>query len=185
METTLLAISNSSSSRSRFGTVVRLCWENKKEGGPSPSQCESTATIAIVVDPVNDPPRAVVANQSYTVHKGIYEESYALKEDETRTIQLHGIDKSGRNRMIGYFLDAVPEETKGRLLEDSMHEILEKSAILKYHNEYRYDMADEISEHRRLTNLGRPDGHGGLIFIGPRFQFKIIELGRNYVNKSF
>ncbi len=41
--------------------------------------------------------------------------------------------------------------------------------------EVREDMADEISEHRRLTNLGMPDGHGGLIFIGPRFQFKIIE----------
>jgi hypothetical protein len=36
-------------------------------------------------------------------------------------------------------------------------------------------MADEISEHIRLANLGRPDGHGGLIFIGPRFQFKIIQ----------
>ena len=38
-----------------------------------------------------------------------------------------------------------------------------------FEREVREDMADEISEHRRLTNLGRPDGHGGLIFIGPRF----------------
>jgi hypothetical protein len=29
------------------------------------------------------------------------------------------------------------------------------------------EMVEELTEHRRLTNLGRPDGHGGEIFIGP------------------
>jgi hypothetical protein len=33
----------------------------------------------------------------------------------------------------------------------------------------REGMVDEKQEHRRLTNLGRPDGHGDLIFTGPRF----------------
>jgi hypothetical protein len=33
----------------------------------------------------------------------------------------------------------------------------------------REGMVDKKQEHRRLTNLGRPNGHGDLIFIGPRF----------------
>jgi hypothetical protein len=33
----------------------------------------------------------------------------------------------------------------------------------------RVGQADELREMRRLANLGRPDGHGGTIFIGPRF----------------
>jgi hypothetical protein len=35
--------------------------------------------------------------------------------------------------------------------------------------EVREGMADEIAEHRRIANLGRPDGHGGVVFIGPTF----------------
>jgi hypothetical protein len=35
--------------------------------------------------------------------------------------------------------------------------------------EVREGMADEVAEHRRMANLGRPDGHGGLVFIGPTF----------------
>jgi hypothetical protein len=31
------------------------------------------------------------------------------------------------------------------------------------------EMAEELRENRRLTNLGRPDGHGGEIFVGPQF----------------
>jgi hypothetical protein len=31
------------------------------------------------------------------------------------------------------------------------------------------EMEEELREHRRLTNLGRPDGHGGEVFIGPRY----------------
>jgi hypothetical protein len=30
-------------------------------------------------------------------------------------------------------------------------------------------MAEELREQRRLTNAGRPDGHGGVLFVGPRF----------------
>jgi hypothetical protein len=30
-------------------------------------------------------------------------------------------------------------------------------------------MAEEIREHGQLANLGRPDGHGGLLFVGPTF----------------
>ena len=33
----------------------------------------------------------------------------------------------------------------------------------------REEMAEELGEHRRLTNVGRPDGHGGVLFVGPRF----------------
>jgi hypothetical protein len=33
--------------------------------------------------------------------------------------------------------------------------------------EVREEMSEEVSDHRRLTNAGRPDGHGGQIFIGP------------------
>jgi hypothetical protein len=33
----------------------------------------------------------------------------------------------------------------------------------------REEMADEIAEYRRLANLGRPDGHGGQVFVGPTF----------------
>jgi hypothetical protein len=32
------------------------------------------------------------------------------------------------------------------------------------------EMAEELREHRRVTNAGRPDGHGGVIFVGPQFQ---------------
>jgi hypothetical protein len=35
--------------------------------------------------------------------------------------------------------------------------------------EVREGMADEIAEHRRIANLGRPDGHDGVVFIGPTF----------------
>jgi hypothetical protein len=31
------------------------------------------------------------------------------------------------------------------------------------------EMAEELSEERRVTNVGRPDGHGGVLFVGPRF----------------
>ena len=31
------------------------------------------------------------------------------------------------------------------------------------------EMTEEFRENRRLTNLGAPDGHGGEVFIGPRF----------------
>jgi hypothetical protein len=31
------------------------------------------------------------------------------------------------------------------------------------------EMAEELGENRRLTNLGAPDGHGGEVFIGLRF----------------
>jgi hypothetical protein len=34
----------------------------------------------------------------------------------------------------------------------------------------RKEMAEEIREERRVTDLGRPDGHGGLLFVGPQFQ---------------
>jgi hypothetical protein len=30
-------------------------------------------------------------------------------------------------------------------------------------------IAEELREHRRVTNVGRPDGHGGVLFVGPRF----------------
>jgi hypothetical protein len=30
-------------------------------------------------------------------------------------------------------------------------------------------MAEELREQRWLTNAGRPDGHGGVLFVGPRF----------------
>jgi hypothetical protein len=32
------------------------------------------------------------------------------------------------------------------------------------------EMAEELREHRWVTNAGRPDGHGVVIFVGPRFQ---------------
>ena len=35
--------------------------------------------------------------------------------------------------------------------------------------EVREEMAEELLENRRLTNLGSPDGHGGEIFVGPQF----------------
>jgi hypothetical protein len=31
------------------------------------------------------------------------------------------------------------------------------------------EMAEEFREHRSLTNLGRPDSHGGEVLIGPWF----------------
>jgi hypothetical protein len=49
--------------------------------------------------------------------------------------------------LISQVVILVPEETKGRLLEDSMHEILEKSVLLKYHNEYPYDQGVNITFH--------------------------------------
>jgi hypothetical protein len=30
-------------------------------------------------------------------------------------------------------------------------------------------MAEELREQRRLANAGRLDGHGGVLFVGPRF----------------
>ncbi len=34
----------------------------------------------------------------------------------------------------------------------------------------REEMAEESREQRRVANAGRPDGHGGVLFVGPRFQ---------------
>ncbi len=39
--------------------------------------------------------------------------------------------------------------------------------------EVREEMSEEVSEHRRLTNAGRPDGHGSQIFIGPRYPTRL------------
>lgn len=33
------------------------------------------------------------------------------------------------------------------------------------------EMAEELRENRRVTNVGRPDGHGGVLFVGPRSFF--------------
>ena len=230
------------------------------------SQCaeqSSSATIAIVVDPINDPPQAVVGNPSYSVHEGIYEAPFALqlagtdiddgdsitaieitsppkmgylylsvsafrhdgllhgkllsdlnytvsgseayveyrylaglsnqvvqgnsvtdsfsfrvrdkggiwsadkstdiqvissvtvvptniifsKEDDTPTVQLHGIDKSGLNRTLGYFIDAAPEESRGFIVEVSKHEALKKGEILKYRDEYPYHQGLNVTFH--------------------------------------
>jgi hypothetical protein len=35
--------------------------------------------------------------------------------------------------------------------------------------EVKEAMAEELREQRRLTNAGRPDCHGGVLFVGPRF----------------
>jgi hypothetical protein len=32
------------------------------------------------------------------------------------------------------------------------------------------EIAAELREQRRVTNVGRPDGHGGVLFVGPRLQ---------------
>jgi hypothetical protein len=45
----------------------------------TPSQCESSGTVEIVVDPVNDPPSAKVGTTLYFVHEGIDEEPVGLK----------------------------------------------------------------------------------------------------------
>ena len=35
--------------------------------------------------------------------------------------------------------------------------------------EVREEMGVELREQRQVTNAGRPDGHGGVLFVGPRF----------------
>jgi hypothetical protein len=32
------------------------------------------------------------------------------------------------------------------------------------------EMAEQLREHRGVANLKRPDGQGGVLFVGPRFQ---------------
>jgi hypothetical protein len=210
------------------------------------SQCDSLATIAIIVDPANDPPNAIVGRNPYVIHEGIYEEPYALRlggididqgdlitavqitsapklgylflsvstrredglshgtllsdlsnytvsgneayveyryvgesnqvvrgsavtdsfrfrvrdsngrwseeevafiqvissvvaisstlisiqEGETTTSQLQGVDESGLNRAIGFYLEAVPTRMEGSLIDSSNDEMLSKSSVL-------------------------------------------------------
>jgi hypothetical protein len=63
----------------------------------------------------------------------------------------------------------APPATNGDGLPD-VHANLTAAATVhgeEIEREVSDEMAEELTEHRRLTNLGRPDG--GEIFIGPRY----------------
>jgi hypothetical protein len=75
----------------------------------------------------------------------------------------------GRARVIQTV--EVPPATNGDGLPDVRANLTAAATARgdEIEREVSEEMAEELTEHRRLTNLGRPDGHGGEIFIGPQY----------------
>jgi hypothetical protein len=85
----------------------------------------------------------------------------------TAGVQEH---QGGRARVI-QTVGVPPPATNGDGLPDVRANLTAAATARgeEIEREVSKKMAEELTEHRRLTNMGRPDGHGGEIFIGPQY----------------
>jgi hypothetical protein len=63
----------------------------------------------------------------------------------------------------------LPDDGDGLLLPDVNLTATANARGEEIEREVSEEMTVELREHRWVTNVGRPDGHGGVIFIGPQF----------------
>jgi hypothetical protein len=81
-------------------------------------------------------------------------EELADKSKESQQLPMMAMVMGRRGYYQMFTLQQLPLLMHGEVIEREVSE----------------EMAEELREHRLATNTGRPDGHGGVIFVGLRFQ---------------
>lgn len=132
----------------------------------SPSQCESSGTVEIVVDPTNDPPIAKIGTPLYTVQEGIHEEPVGLKlsgEDVDIGDEITAIEVTTLPR-YGFLYLSVPTRRDDGLLHGTAlvnfnHTLLGRELYL----EYRFLGSDQVVQGTSVKDSFKfrvADSHG-------------------------